>query len=81
MPLIIPDEALEAAGLSEQDARVEIACRLFEAGRLSSGAAARLAELDRSGFETALLDREIPLVRPTVDDFDSDMQAMKKLGL
>jgi len=81
MPLIISDDALAAAGLSENDARVEFACRLFDAGRLASAAAARLAQLGRGEFEEALLERGIPLVRTTVDELESDLDAVKKLGL
>ena len=35
MPVVISDETLRDAGLTEQDALVEIACRLFGAGKLS----------------------------------------------
>ena len=35
MPLTIPDSLLEQAKLTEQDAKIEIACRLFQAHRLS----------------------------------------------
>ncbi len=33
--LIVPDEMLRQAGLSEREALLEFACRLFDAGRLS----------------------------------------------
>ncbi|MEW6741691.1 MAG: UPF0175 family protein [Planctomycetota bacterium] len=55
MPLIIPDEILQAAGLSENDALIEIACRLFDAGRLTLWDAARLARLSRVEIEGELL--------------------------
>jgi hypothetical protein len=32
MPLIIPDETLREAGLSEREAMAEFACRMFDAG-------------------------------------------------
>ncbi len=44
MPLIIPDEALEAAGMTEREARLEIGCRLFEIGKLTLWSAAKLAQ-------------------------------------
>ncbi len=34
MPLVIPDDALREAGLSEREALIEFACHLFEAGKL-----------------------------------------------
>jgi predicted HTH domain antitoxin len=41
MPLVISDDVLQAAGLSEREAKIEIACRWFDAGKLSIGHAAR----------------------------------------
>jgi predicted HTH domain antitoxin len=52
MPLTIPDSVLEQAGLSEAQARVEIACRLFEMRRLSLWQAAQWAGLER--LDTAI---------------------------
>jgi hypothetical protein len=52
MPLVIDDEILHEANLSEADARVEFARRLFESGRLSIASAARLAGLDTAEFST-----------------------------
>ncbi len=80
MALTISDEQHHEAGLNEQDARVEIACRLFDAGKLSFPAAARWAGLSRTRFEAALLDRDIPLVRLDVQDLEQDLQTISKLG-
>lgn len=41
MPLTISDELLDAAGLSAETARVEIACRMFETGTLALWPAAQ----------------------------------------
>ena len=72
--LHVPDHLLKAAGLSESEALVEFACRLFEAGRLSLWQAAEMAGLSRTGIEAALLDRRIPLYRPTVEDLEQDLR-------
>ena len=45
MPVVISDETLRAAGLSEREAAVEIACHLFDAGKLC------LAGREASGIE------------------------------
>ena len=58
--LVVPDEVLRQAGLSEREALLEFACRLFDAGRLSLWSAAQLAGLDRNGMEDALLDPDLP---------------------
>lgn len=56
----IPDEALNALKLSSETAgdtlRMAAAAKLYEIGRLSTGAAARLAGVSRSVFLTRLAD-------------------------
>ncbi len=82
MPTVtIPDDILKEAGLSEQEAVVEFACRLFDAGKLTLWSAARFAGLDRNGMEDALLARGIPIYRPQVSDLAEDMETIKHLGL
>jgi predicted HTH domain antitoxin len=81
MPLVISDEWLADAGLDEQSARVEIACRLFDAGRLSLHAAGELAKLDRPAMESALIQRGLAVYRPTADDFLSDIKTLDRLGI
>ena len=66
MPVIIPDETLKQAGLTESEARIEIACRLFDADKLHLWPAARLARLSRDEFEAALISRGIAVYR--IDD-------------
>ena len=63
MPLTIPDELLLDPGLSEAEARLEIACRLYDAGKLTMPQATRRAAVSRVEFEGALLHRHLPLVR------------------
>src|SRR5579864_6549364 len=59
MALVIGDEVLREANLSEADARVEIACRFYAAERLSFESAIQLAGLGPSEFSTALATRGI----------------------
>ena len=79
--LIVPDEVLRQAGLSEREALLEFACRLFDAGRLSLWSAAQLAGLDRNGMEDALLERNIPIYRPTAEDLAQDLANLDRLGV
>ena len=81
MPVVIPDETLKQAGLSEREALVEIACRLFDAGKLALWPAAKLAGLSRSEFEGELMDRKIPVYRPTEQDLADDLAALDRLGI
>ena len=77
--LEIPDELLEQAGLSEREAKIELACRLFDLGELSLWSAAVLAGLDRHEMEDELLDRHIAIYRPTTDDLLTDLATLKRL--
>ena len=63
MPLLISDEQLKQAGLTEQDARLELACRLFDANRLTLHQAATWVGLDRVSMESELLSRGISVYR------------------
>jgi predicted HTH domain antitoxin len=80
MPLVISDETLRDAKLTEREARIEIACRLFDAGRLSLPAAGRLAGLERNAMEHELRLRHIAVFRPTADDVRHDLAALEGLG-
>ena len=63
MPVIITDETLKQAGLTEKEALVEIACRLFDADKLHLWPAAQLAGMSRGEFESALMARGIAVHR------------------
>ena len=80
MPVTVPDQLLSEAGLSEPDARLEIACRLYDAGKLTMPQATRWAEISRSEFESALLERHLPLVR--IDDtyWQQEVEGLERLG-
>jgi predicted HTH domain antitoxin len=80
MPLVISDEMLQAAGMSEREAKVEIACRWFDAGKLAFGHAARFAGMSEPEFESQLQLRGIPRYRYTQQMLDNDVESLKKLG-
>lgn len=81
MPLTISDELLDAAGLSPEQARVEIACRMFETGKLPLWPAAKWAGLSRVAFEDELRRRGIPLYRPTWEQIEGEVRGMEQLGI
>jgi predicted HTH domain antitoxin len=80
MPLTITDDMLTSAGLSEQDAKLEIACRLYDAGRLNMPQATRWAGVGRIAFEAALLERGLPLVRIGEEYWQQELDGMRQLG-
>jgi len=81
MPLTLSDDFLKQAGMSAEEARIEIACRLFDAGKLDLWPAAQLAELSRVQFESELIKRKIPLYRLTPEDLLAEQQALDDLGI
>ena len=80
MPLIISDEMLRAAGMNEAEAKMEIACRWFDAGTLSFGRAAAFAGVSEVEFEAQLERRGLPRYRYTEEMLEQDVQTLKKLG-
>lgn len=80
MPLAITDEMLKTAGLSEQEARLEIACRMYDAGKLTMPEATRWAGVNRTDFETALLERNLPLIRVDESYWQHELENMQRLG-
>lgn len=81
MPLTITDDTLRAMGMDEWQARIEIACRLFDAEKLGFHAAMRMAGLDRIGFEDELRTRRIAIYRPTVEDLRHDLETLDRMGI
>ena len=80
MPLTISDEMLTSAGLSEEEAKLEIACRLYDAGKLSLPEATRWAGVTRTELETALLARGLPLLRVNEAYWQAELANMQRLG-
>ncbi len=81
MPVVIPDEVLQKAGLSEREMLIEIACRLFDIEKLGLWGAAQLAGLSRVEMEGELAKRNIAIYRPTVEDILQEIEGMKRLGI
>lgn len=79
MPVTISDEVLKEAGLTEREALIEIACRLFDADKLELWPAAQLAGLTRVEMENELSSRKIPIYRPTIEDFEEDLRTLERL--
>jgi predicted HTH domain antitoxin len=79
MPLILSDEELQAAGLTPETARIELACRLFEAGKLDLFHARKLSGRVRVDFEDELIARKIPVYYVTEETWAQDLAAMPSL--
>lgn len=80
MPVTVPDQLLSEAGLSEAEAKLEIACRLYDAGKLTMPQATRWAGISRVEFERALLERHLPLIRIDDSYWQQEIEALERLG-
>jgi predicted HTH domain antitoxin len=79
MSVLIPDEVLEAAGMTEAELKQEVAVMLYERGNLSMGRASRLAGMGRIEFQQLLASRQIP-VQYDVADLEADIETLRALG-
>ena len=74
----IPDETLLALKLSADGAEFELrlaaAVKLYELGRLSSGAAAQLAGIPKPVFLTKLADYGVAAIRLSGDEVARDVE-------
>jgi predicted HTH domain antitoxin len=74
----IPDDSLAALQLSDRDAAAELrlaaAMKLYEVGRLSSGAAAALAGIPRPQFLSKLADYNIATFRQSDEELTRELR-------
>ena len=77
MPLVVSDDFLRRAGMTEEELRLEIAILLFQRERLTLAQGSRLAGVTRLEFQKTLANRRIP-VHYDVDDFQEDLKNLKE---
>ena len=78
MTLNIPDQVLQASGLTEEELTLEIAVALYQREILSLGKAAAFADLHRMAFQAALSERELPL-NYSVEDLEADLNTLDRI--
>ncbi len=75
--LEVPDDALRSLGTTPESFARDVmslaAVKLFELGRLSSGAAARLAGMERVEFLFALREYQVSPFQTTLDELRQDI--------
>lgn len=79
MSILISDEILTAARMTEAEMRQEIAILLFQKEKFTLAQASRFAGVHRVAFQHALASRQIP-VHYGVDDFEQDVRHLRELG-
>ena len=80
MSIVISDEIVQAAQLSQSEFLQEMALHLFQLKRLTVGYAAQTAQMSRLDFEALLKARKIPLYVYDVEDFEVDVRSLQELG-
>lgn len=58
-----------------QDAKLREAIRLFDAELVSLGYAARMAEMSRAEFMTALQHAQVPVLRTSLEEIEAEVDA------
>jgi predicted HTH domain antitoxin len=79
MNIVIPDEVLQTASMSEAELMQEIAVMLFQKEKLALGQASNLAGMNQLAFQHLLASRQIS-VHYDVEDFESDLKTLHDLG-
>jgi predicted HTH domain antitoxin len=75
---MISDEVLQAAHMSEDELRRELAILLFQQERLTLAQAARLAGSDRLQFQHLIASRDLP-IHYDIADFEDDLETLRTL--
>jgi predicted HTH domain antitoxin len=76
--VLIEDDILQSAKLTEREIRLELAIALYAQQRLSFGQARKLAGLSHPEFEKVLYDRGIPS-HYDVPEFEEDLKTIQQL--
>lgn len=79
MSLMISDDLLQSARMTEAEMAVELAVLLFQKEKLSLGQASHLAGLDLVDFQRLLGSRRIP-IHYDVAEFEEDLETLRRLG-
>jgi predicted HTH domain antitoxin len=77
MSVIIPDEILHAARMTEAEFKQEIAIFLFEKEKLTLPQASRLAGVSRLQFQHLLASRQIP-IHYDMAEFEEDLRTLQE---
>jgi predicted HTH domain antitoxin len=79
MSVVVPDDILRSARMTEEELRQEIAVLLFQKEKLTLAQASRLAGMSRLQFQHLLASREIP-VHYDVADLEEDLKTLRDTG-
>lgn len=76
MSIVIPDEFLQTAKISEAELRLEIAVLLFEQEKITLGTASQFAGMNQLEFQQILGKRKIS-IHYGVEEFRQDLKTLE----
>jgi predicted HTH domain antitoxin len=79
MSLVIPDEVLQAAKITEAELMREIAVMLFQQERITLGRASKIAGLNQIEFQRLLASRDI-CIHYDVAEYEADLKSLRESG-
>jgi predicted HTH domain antitoxin len=79
MVIVIPDEILHAAHMTETEMARALAVAVFQQEKLTLGQAARLAGMSQWDFRGLLVGQDVPQ-HYNVADFEEDVATLRELG-
>lgn len=80
MSVVIPDDILQATRMTEDELKLEIAIMLYKQQKISSGKVRAWTGLTVLEFQHELAQRGL-YINYDVEDFQSDVQTLRSLGL
>ncbi|MEB3337022.1 MAG: UPF0175 family protein [Leptolyngbyaceae bacterium] len=79
MSLVISNDLLTTARMTESELKQEIAIMLFQKEKLTLSQASRFAGMHSVAFQHLLASRQIP-IHYGIDDLEQDIKNLQKLG-
>lgn len=80
MSVVIPDDILQAAKMTEDELRLEVAILLYKQDKISSGKACAWTGLTVIDFQHELARRGL-CINYDVEDFQADVKTLQSMGL
>jgi predicted HTH domain antitoxin len=80
MSLLIPDEIVQASGLSEAELFQELVLLLFQREQITLGSASHFLGMTQLEFQALLAKKNI-CIHYDVDDLHEDVKNLQELGL
>ena len=80
MPLVVSDDVLRLAGMSESELLLELAVFLFQREKMTLAQASKLAGLSRMELQKELASRGIP-IHYGIGEFHDDLETLRQAGI